>query len=372
MSFYGVIQDIWELNYNMFNVAMFRCNWVENNSGMKIDDLGFILSVLKRIGHKSDSFIMATQARQVFDVEDPSDARWSIVLTLPQRDCEDQSNDDELGDIMLHCQGVPNDMPNTNGVRDDQDREAGGAEIQGLVIGGVDEHAAFIINRRSRKSSFKTSGTTFCQINHWLMKRHILPFKNEPELFRRSPDMYSYINQKKLKNLLDLYYVHILRTKENFNKRNEKYNHRLLRKGYDNLQEDSVSLTEVACVDKKGQYNNEDVQAVMNCIDEISKTCADKEPSLDDVLTQALGTQESSGHIHGVGGFVTPAAYFHTAKCSKKQSEEIKKFSEDNENLCLRVQELETIHISTQFTPTSAHRSCSRQRLEYDIQCKKI
>ena len=106
--------------------------------------------------------------------------------------------------------------------------------------------------------------------------------------------------------------------------------------------------------------------------DQISKTCADKEPSLDDVLTQALGTQESSGHIHGVGGFVTPAAYFHTAKCSKKQSEEIKKFSEDNENLCLRVQELETIHISTQFTPTSAHISCSRQRLEYDIQCKKI
>ena len=80
MSFYGVIQDIWELNYNTFNVAVFRCDWVENNNGMKIDDLGFVLVDLKRIGHKSDSFIMA---RQDFYVKDPSDARWSIVLTPP-------------------------------------------------------------------------------------------------------------------------------------------------------------------------------------------------------------------------------------------------------------------------------------------------
>ncbi|KAL4018173.1 hypothetical protein IC575_021763 [Cucumis melo] len=171
MSFYGVIQDIWELNYNTFNVAVFRCDWVENNNGMKIDDLGFVLVDLKRIGHKSDSFIMATQARQVFYVEDPSDARWSIVLTPPQRDCEDQSNDDELGDIMLHCQGVPSDMPNVDGgndldqnmstyifslhmeptiVRDDQDKKVGGAKIDGLVVGVVDEHVEKPKQQRKR------------------------------------------------------------------------------------------------------------------------------------------------------------------------------------------------------------------------------
>ncbi|KAL4032267.1 hypothetical protein IC575_005337 [Cucumis melo] len=55
----------------------------------------------------------------------------------------------------------------------------------------------------------------------------------------------------------------------------------------------------------------------------------------------------------------------------KKVSEEIEKLIEENENLRLRVQELENIHISTQSTPTSAHGSCSRPRLEYDIQCKK-
>ncbi|KAL0556697.1 hypothetical protein IC582_005212 [Cucumis melo] len=81
---------------------------------------------------------------------------------------------------------------------------------------------------------------------------------------------------------------------------------------------DRASMWKKARVDKKGQYDNEDVQEVVNRIDEISKTCADKEPSPNDVLTQALGTRESSGRARGVGGFVTPSTYFHTAKHSKK------------------------------------------------------
>ncbi|KAA0045183.1 putative serine/threonine-protein kinase nek2 [Cucumis melo var. makuwa] len=38
---------------------------------------------------------------------DPSDSWWSIVLTPRQRDFEDQYNDDELGNIVLSCQGMP-------------------------------------------------------------------------------------------------------------------------------------------------------------------------------------------------------------------------------------------------------------------------
>ncbi|KAL0559482.1 hypothetical protein IC582_004093 [Cucumis melo] len=107
VSFYGVIEEIWELNYNSFKVAIFKCDWVENSGGIKTDELGFVLVDLSRVGHKNDSFIFATQAKQVFFVEDPSDSRWSIVLTPPQRDFADQYNDDELGDIVLNCQGMP-------------------------------------------------------------------------------------------------------------------------------------------------------------------------------------------------------------------------------------------------------------------------
>ncbi|KAL4030872.1 hypothetical protein IC575_009126 [Cucumis melo] len=107
MSFYGVIEKIWELNYNSFKVAIFKCDWVENSGGIKTDELGFVLVDLSRVRHKNDSFIFATQAKQVFFVEDPSDSRWSIVLTPPQRDFADQYNDDKLGDTLLNCQGMP-------------------------------------------------------------------------------------------------------------------------------------------------------------------------------------------------------------------------------------------------------------------------
>ena len=69
-----------------------------------------------------------------------------------------------------------------------------------------------------------------------------------------------------------------------------------------------------------------------------------------------MGTDERGGRVRGVGGFVTPTAYFHTAKRSKKRSEDIEKRSEENEKLHLRVQELESIHLTTQSTPTSAIR----------------
>ena len=32
---------------------------------------------------------------------------------------------------------------------------------------------------------------------------------------------------------------------------------------------------------------------------------------LNDVLTQALGTKEHNGRVREVGGYVTPATYFH-------------------------------------------------------------
>ncbi|XP_019172841.1 PREDICTED: uncharacterized protein LOC109168279 [Ipomoea nil] len=60
MVFYGVIDEIWELDYHTFRVPVFKCNWVENNNGIKVDDLGFKLVNLNRIGFKSDSFILGS------------------------------------------------------------------------------------------------------------------------------------------------------------------------------------------------------------------------------------------------------------------------------------------------------------------------
>lgn len=73
--FYGVITEIWELDYCKFKIPMFKCDWVDSRNGVKVDELGFTLVDLNRIGHTSDPFILASQAKQVFYVQDQLDNR---------------------------------------------------------------------------------------------------------------------------------------------------------------------------------------------------------------------------------------------------------------------------------------------------------
>ena len=35
LTFYGVIQEIWELDYCAFRIAVFKCQWVDVNGGVK-------------------------------------------------------------------------------------------------------------------------------------------------------------------------------------------------------------------------------------------------------------------------------------------------------------------------------------------------
>ena len=75
ICFYGVVTDIWDLEYNMFNICVFKCDWVDSTNGIKVDELGFTLVDMSKIGHKSDPFILAAQVKQVFYVEDQVDLR---------------------------------------------------------------------------------------------------------------------------------------------------------------------------------------------------------------------------------------------------------------------------------------------------------
>ncbi|KAL0551769.1 hypothetical protein IC582_010858 [Cucumis melo] len=118
MTFYGVIREIWEIDYHQLSFILFKCDWVDNRSGVKVDELGFTIVDLKRIGHKSDSFILATQAKQVFYIQDSANPEWSVVLTSPQRTIEEDFFEDEIGDMLQECgyetiKRMPNvDTPN--------------------------------------------------------------------------------------------------------------------------------------------------------------------------------------------------------------------------------------------------------------------
>ncbi|KAA0067499.1 putative serine/threonine-protein kinase nek2 [Cucumis melo var. makuwa] len=256
MSFYEVIQEIWELHYNTFNVPVFKCDWVQNNGGVRIDELGYILVDLNRVGHKSDSFILASQVKQVFYVEDPSDVRWSVVLTSPQRDFEDRYNDDEQ---ILRDKKV---------VRYNEDRAPigeNGAKLKSFLGSVTHYHvpitytswksvpaqlkdtifttveAAFVIDPRSRKNVLQTTGISVCQFKNWLTMKYIMPHKDEPHLLQVPPKTYSFIEQNHWEEFVRSRLFETFQEKRQLQQDRQsknKYNHRISRKGYANLKEE--------------------------------------------------------------------------------------------------------------------------------------
>ena len=84
VSYYGIIDEIWEVIYTTFRVAIFKCMWVDSQRGVKTDDFGIKLVNFNKLGHKDDPFVMACQVQQCFYIKDPSlgyrEDPWSVVL----------------------------------------------------------------------------------------------------------------------------------------------------------------------------------------------------------------------------------------------------------------------------------------------------
>nr|KAJ0205415.1 hypothetical protein LSAT_V11C500282030 [Lactuca sativa] len=88
-TYYGVLQEIWILDYRFKRIPIFMCDWVDNRNGVKRVKLGYTLVELKRLGHKGDPFILDSQVQQVFYVTDPLDKKMSIVFNTPPKNCRD-------------------------------------------------------------------------------------------------------------------------------------------------------------------------------------------------------------------------------------------------------------------------------------------
>ena len=68
MPFYGVVNEIWQLDYLGVKKVLFKCDWVDD-IGVNVNELGFTEVNLDRIGYKYDCFILARHAKQVFYVK---------------------------------------------------------------------------------------------------------------------------------------------------------------------------------------------------------------------------------------------------------------------------------------------------------------
>ncbi|KAL9684772.1 hypothetical protein QQ045_022213 [Rhodiola kirilowii] len=91
LNYFGVIEEIWELDYVKLQVSVFKCKWV-NHSVVRNDEFGMTFVDFCREGYKDEPFIMAEQARQVFYVKDPSDKNLFVVLHGKQQVTNDSTS----------------------------------------------------------------------------------------------------------------------------------------------------------------------------------------------------------------------------------------------------------------------------------------
>ena len=79
-SYYGQIEDIWELNNSDFKMPVLRCRWVQGAKGVMKDPYGFTTVDLGKVGYKEEPFVLADQISQVFYVPDTRNKKKHMVL----------------------------------------------------------------------------------------------------------------------------------------------------------------------------------------------------------------------------------------------------------------------------------------------------
>jgi hypothetical protein len=80
-TYYGQIEEIWELDYVGLKVALFRCRWVTNwKRAVSKDKYGYVCVDLQFFGYKNESFVFANDVEQVLYVLDLAKKKQSVVM----------------------------------------------------------------------------------------------------------------------------------------------------------------------------------------------------------------------------------------------------------------------------------------------------
>ncbi|KAE8669016.1 hypothetical protein F3Y22_tig00112261pilonHSYRG00088 [Hibiscus syriacus] len=128
ITYYGRIHEIWDLDYRIFTVPIFMCDWVDSR-GIKKDDFGFTVVNFARLDHQSERFILASQANQVFYVQDQQDANLSVVGFSPHKMYKYGASGET--DDMLEYHVVLGTMESDQSSSHDEDSKQRGPTIKG-------------------------------------------------------------------------------------------------------------------------------------------------------------------------------------------------------------------------------------------------
>jgi hypothetical protein len=80
-TYYGQIEEIWELDYIGFKVVLFQCKWVTNGKRVVSKDKYGYVSVNLRVSRdKNKPFVFANDVEQVFYVPDLANKNWFVAM----------------------------------------------------------------------------------------------------------------------------------------------------------------------------------------------------------------------------------------------------------------------------------------------------
>lgn len=93
LDYYGVVKDIIEMDYlRGRKVVLFDCDWIDGrvrNRAIKTDEYGFTLVNFKHLLPGPDTFILGSNANQLFYVQDPKQPDWHVAVKTRPRDLFD-------------------------------------------------------------------------------------------------------------------------------------------------------------------------------------------------------------------------------------------------------------------------------------------
>lgn len=152
-TYYGVLTDIIELNYfgNIRHV-LFKCKWVdaENRRGYKTDEFEFPMVNFTHSVHGGEEivhkpYVLASQATQVFYVENKRHKDWYVVVKTKARNVFDAGigphyDEDDTDEFL---ENIPYSFTSTDVGRDDlcwSRDDVEGMIIDATIIGPRDLH----------------------------------------------------------------------------------------------------------------------------------------------------------------------------------------------------------------------------------------
>ncbi|GJU51547.1 copia protein [Tanacetum coccineum] len=113
LTYYKKLTDIIEVRYtDETKFVLFKCNWVDNRTGVKVDNFGITSINFSHLLYKDNNpidepFILALQSEQVMYVEDPIEPEWEIVIKMTSRDTFDIGKDGNSNTIVALPQAQP-------------------------------------------------------------------------------------------------------------------------------------------------------------------------------------------------------------------------------------------------------------------------